>query len=81
MFVGASMHLSALLLTALLLVAGGANAACPTLLKVTLPDLQEVPTPLCKYEGKVVLVVNTASRCGNTPQYEGLEKLYRRYKD
>jgi glutathione peroxidase len=38
------------------------------------------PLPLSTFKGKPVLVVNTASRCGLTPQYEGLEQLYRDYK-
>jgi glutathione peroxidase len=56
--------------------------ACPALLKHTLPRLQdEKPQSLCQYAGKVVLVVNTASYCGFTPQYKGLEALYAKYKD
>lgn len=39
------------------------------------------PLPLSAFKGKVLLVVNTASKCGFTPQYEGLQKLYDRYKD
>lgn len=37
--------------------------------------------PLADYRGRVVLIVNTASKCGFTPQYEGLEALWRRHKD
>jgi glutathione peroxidase len=60
---------------------GTASAACPPLLDLKIPTLTDDAASLCQYEGKVLLVVNTASQCGYTPQYEGLEKLYRRYKD
>jgi len=61
---------------------GTAAAACPALLDQTFPRLQdEKPQSLCQYSGKVLLVVNTASYCGFTPQYQGLEDLYSRYRD
>jgi glutathione peroxidase len=56
------------------------TAACPALLQHSFNRLQdEKPQALCQYTGKVVLVVNTASFCGFTPQYEGLEALYAKY--
>ena len=55
---------------------------CPPLLDHTFPALQDnKPQSLCQYQGKVVLVVNTASYCGFTYQYDGLEALYARLKD
>ncbi|KAB2925891.1 MAG: glutathione peroxidase [Dechloromonas sp.] len=60
----------------------GAAAACPPLLDHSFPGLQDgKPQSLCQYQGKVILVVNTASFCGFTKQYEGLEKLYARLRD
>ncbi|MGA1323358.1 MAG: glutathione peroxidase, partial [Burkholderiaceae bacterium] len=62
--------------------AAPSSASCPSLLNQTFPRLQDdEPRSLCEFQGKVVLVVNTASYCGFTQQYEGLETLYRNYKD
>jgi glutathione peroxidase len=47
----------------------------------TLNSIDGAPTPLSNFKGKVVLLVNVASKCGYTPQYAGLEKLYEKYKD
>jgi glutathione peroxidase len=57
-----------------------AAPACPKILDYKLNTLQEQPADLCSYAGKVVVVVNTASYCGNTHQYAGLEALYRKEK-
>jgi glutathione peroxidase len=55
--------------------------ACPQVLNFSFNRLQTgQPESLCQYRGKVVLIVNTASYCGYTHQYEGLEALYRKYK-
>ena len=57
-----------------------AAPACAPLLQHTLPRLQDdKPQALCQYAGKVLLVVNTASYCGYTPQYQGLEALHAKY--
>lgn len=56
-------------------------AACPASLDFRQPRLQdEAPQHLCQYAGKVILVVNTASYCGFTSQYQGLEALYAKYQ-
>ena len=62
--------------------AGNAPADCPANLQYSFERLQdEKPQALCQYRNKVILVVNTASYCGFTDQYKGLEALHERYKD
>lgn len=58
-----------------------AAAACPALLDHRMSSIKGEPVDLCRYAGKVVLVVNTASYCGYTGQYKGLEALYQRFRD
>ena len=52
-----------------------------TLYDFTVSDQADQPVSLHDYEGKVVLIVNTATGCGLTPQYQGLQELYDKYKD
>ena len=55
--------------------------AASSVLDFTMKSIEGQPTPLSAYQGKAVLVVNVASRCGFTPQYTALEATYRHYKD
>jgi len=52
-----------------------------SVLEFTMKDIDGKDVKLDEYRGKVLLLVNVASRCGYTPQYEGLESIYKKYKD
>lgn len=73
--------MKSLLLTALSVftLAGGASAG--SIYDIPLKDINGKDAPLSAYKGKVMLIVNVASFCGNTPQYKGLEELYSQHKD
>jgi glutathione peroxidase len=58
-----------------------AKPAPKTIYKFKVPSIEGSTIDFSKYKGKKILVVNTASKCGFTPQYEGLEKLYKEHKD
>jgi glutathione peroxidase len=68
------------LLGALLIMSSAAFAAS-NVHEFTMDALNGTPTPLANFKGKVMLVVNVASQCGYTYQYEGLQQLYLKYKD
>jgi glutathione peroxidase len=66
---------------ALILMVTASAYAASSIYDFTLPLLNGKDAPLASYKGKVVLVVNVASRCGFTPQYSALESIYEKYKD
>ncbi len=71
-----------LILTLIVFLAAGATAAhAASIYDFTMKSIDGQPVSLKTYSGKVVLLVNVASRCGFTPQYAGLEALYEKYKD
>jgi glutathione peroxidase len=76
-----SLILAAFAVSAAAATPSGGGATCPALLDHKFASLHGEQVSLCDFRGKVLLVVNTASQCGYTPQYESLEKLYRRYRD
>jgi glutathione peroxidase len=72
---------SLLTFLAVFLAVAAASFAGESVYNFTLPSIDGEPTPLSGYKGKVILLVNVASRCGFTPQYSALESLYEKYKD
>lgn len=68
-------------LLSLLLCAATLAAAGKTVYDFTLNSIEGQATPLAAFKEKVLLLVNVASKCGYTPQYEALESVYERYKD
>jgi glutathione peroxidase len=70
-----------LILSALSLAQVVCTHAADSIYDVSLKDIDGKSTSLKAYEGKVLLIVNVASKCGYTPQYAGLEALHEKYKD
>src|ERR1700736_584014 len=75
------MKLMAAAIFGLLFCAASLTAGDKTVFDYTLNTIDGQPAPLSAYKGKVVMLVNVASRCGFTPQYTGLEGIYEKYKD
>ena len=70
-----------LMILMLCVACGSLSAQTKSIYDFTMKSIEGQPTSLSSYSGKVVLLVNVASKCGFTPQYAGLEALYEKYKD
>jgi glutathione peroxidase len=70
-----------ILFPTLLLMFAAALFGAASIYEFTLNSIDGTPAPLSAYRGKVVLLVNVASKCGFTPQYKALEALYEKYQD
>ena len=75
------MRLMAAAIFVMLFCAAALSAGDKTVFDYTLNSIDGQPAPLSAYKGKVVMLVNVASRCGFTPQYSALEAIYEKYKD
>ena len=73
--------IEAVLAVLALVLPAAAALACPPLLSHRFNSLQGESIDLCDYSNRTILVVNTASRCGYTPQFQKLEGMYRKYRD
>ena len=70
-----------LIVILIFLVFKGVSIADKNIFEFTATSIDGEEVPLINFEGKVLLIVNTASRCGYTKQYKSLEKVYKKYKD
>ena len=70
-----------LILSAFFLLQVVCSHAADSIFDISLKDIDGQPASLKAYQGKVLLIVNVASKCGYTPQYAGLESLYKKYQE
>jgi len=77
----ATMKITFILLAAVAMIQTTSLLAADSIYDLPLKNIDGQDTSLKPYQGKLLLIVNVASKCGNTPQYKALEALYEKYKD